>query len=198
MNMVIKKLTEEHLPMVDAFCCTESFDELRNYNSKERRRIVKHSKEMEDFLKLEALDEQEKGLNTTHLFIDESNDKIVAYLSLCNDSIRLEFEERYNMSLSYATVPAVKIARLAVSNDYKHQGIGKYLIQFSAYMGRKIREISGLTFITLDCYEHRISFYESIGFVRNQIQPIVLPYDSPISMRLNLDTYLERINEELR
>ncbi len=102
------------------------------------------------------------------------------------------------MSLSYATVPAVKIARLAVSNDYKHQGIGKYLIQFSAYMGRKIREISGLTFITLDCYEHRISFYESIGFVRNQIQPIVLPYDSPISMRLNLDTYLERINEELR
>ena len=184
--------------MVDAFCCTESFDELRNYNSKERRRIVKHSKEMEDFLKLEALDEQEKGLNTTHLFIDESNDKRVAYLSLCNDSIRLEFEERYNMSLSYATVPAVKIARLAVSNDYKHQGIGKYLIQFSAYMGRKIREISGLTFITLDCYEHRISFYESIGFVRNQIQPIVLPYDSPISMRLNLDTYLERINEELR
>ncbi len=78
--------------MVDAFCCTESFDELRNYNSKERRRIVKHSKEMEDFLKLEALDEQEKGLNTTHLFIDESNDKIVAYLSLCNDSIRLELK----------------------------------------------------------------------------------------------------------
>jgi len=33
---------------------------------------------MEDFLKLEAFDEQELGMNATHLLIDESNNKIVA------------------------------------------------------------------------------------------------------------------------
>lgn len=197
MNLKIEKLSSKHLPLVDAFFCTEESAELQHCNSKERRRIIKHSKEMEDFLKEEALKEQEKGLNTTHLFIDKDSKKIVAYLSLCNDSIRLEFDERDGMNLSYATIPAVKIARLAVSNDYKHQGMGKKLIQFTAFIGKNIRNVSGLTFITLDCYEHRVSFYEAIGFVRNVIQPIVLPYDSPISMRLGLDSYLEKIDEDI-
>ena len=197
MSLKIEKLSEKHLPMVGAFFCTEESAELQKYNSKERRRIIKHSKEMEDFLKKEALKEQDKGLNTTHLFIDEDTEKLVAYLSLCNDSIRLEFEERDGMNLSYATVPAVKIARLAVSNEYKHQGMGKFLIQFAAYIGKQIRNVSGLTFITLDCYEHRVTFYESVGFVRNLIQPIILSYDSPISMRLGLDAYLEKMDEEL-
>lgn len=55
MNIKIRKLSEEHLPMVDAFFCTESKDELAQYDSKTRRRIKKHSKEMEDFLKNDAL-----------------------------------------------------------------------------------------------------------------------------------------------
>ncbi len=150
---------------------------------------------MENFIKQEALEEQEKGLNTTHLFIDEDTKKIAAYLSLCNDSIRLEIGEREGMELSYSTVPAVKIARLAVSNEYKHQGVGQVLVQFAAYIGKKIREVSGLIFLTLDCYKHRVSFYETIGFVRNNIQPVMLPYDSPISMRISLDTYLEKVSE---
>lgn len=58
-------------------------------------------------------------------------------------------------------------------------------------------KVSGLTFITLDCYEHRISFCESLGFVKNQIQLVKLQYDSPISMRLGIDTYLERIHGQL-
>lgn len=182
--------------MVDAFSCVETSEMLMDYNSKVRRRIIKHSKEMEDFLKKEALEEQDKGLNTTHLFIDREVCKIVAYVSLCNDSIGLELEERDSMNMSYTTVPAVKIARLAVSVDYQGLGIRKSLIQFSAYMGKKIKEISGLAFITLDCYEHRVSFYESVGFVKNLIQPIVLPYDTPISMRIGLEEYLERVEIE--
>lgn len=197
MNLAIRKLSEEHLPLVDAFSCLDTKQALEKYNSKERRRVMKHSKEMEDFLKQEALSEQESGLNTTHLFIDTETDKIAAYVSLCNDSIRLEFEERDGLGLAYATVPAVKIARLAVSTEYQGNGMGESLIMFSAYMGRKIREISGLAFLTLDCYEHRVSFYEKVGFVKNLIQPIILPYDSPISMRLGLDEYLERMQKEL-
>ena len=149
---------------------------------------------MEDFLKEEAFEEQEKGLNTTHLFIDNETGKIAAYVSLCNDSIGFELEERDNLGLSYATVPAIKIARLAVAVDYQGMGIGKSLIQFSAYMGRKIKEMSGLAFLTLDCYEHRVSFYESVGFVKNLVQPIRLPYDTPISMRIGLEEYLEGID----
>lgn len=56
--------------------------------------------------------------------------------------------------------------------------------------------MSGLAFLTLDCYEHRVSFYESVGFVKNLVQPISLPYDTPISMRIGLEEYLERIETE--
>ena len=92
MDLIIRKLSEEHLPMVDAFSCIEIPEMLTQYNAKTRRRIIKHSKEMEDFLKEEAFEEQEKGLNTTHLFIDKESGKIAAYVSLCNDSIGLELE----------------------------------------------------------------------------------------------------------
>lgn len=195
MDLMIRKLEERHLPMVDAFSCTETPEMLDSYNAKVRRRIRKHSKEMENFLKEEAFEEQEKGLNTTHLFIDREIGKIAAYVSLCNDSIGLELKERDEMGLTYTTVPALKIARLAVANEYQGKGMGKSLIQFSAYMGRKIKELSGLAFLTLDCYEHRVSFYESVGFVRNMVQPVVLPYDTPISMRIGLEEYLERQSE---
>lgn len=195
MDLMIRKLEERHLPMVDAFSCTETPEMLDSYNAKVRRRIRKHSKEMENFLKEEAFEEQEKGLNTTHLFIDREIGKIAAYVLLCNDSIGLELKERDEMGLTYTTVPALKIARLAVANEYQGKGMGKSLIQFSAYMGRKIKELSGLAFLTLDCYEHRVSFYESVGFVRNMVQPVVLPYDTPISMRIGLEEYLERQSE---
>ena len=196
MDLIIRKLSEEHLPVVGAFSCVETSEMLNRWNAKIRRRIIKHSKEMEVFLKEEAFEEQEKGLNTTHLFIDNETGKIAAYVSLCNDSIGLELEERDDLGLSYATVPAIKIARLAVAVDYQGMGIGKSLIQFSAYMGRRIKEMSGLAFLTLDCYEHRVSFYESVGFVKNLVQPIRLPYDTPISMRIVLEEYLEGIELE--
>lgn len=69
---------------------------------------------------------------------------MIAYLSLCNDSIRLEIEERDELNLTYTTVPAIKIARLAVDSQYQGQGIGKMLIKFAAYMGDKIRQMEAV------------------------------------------------------
>lgn len=198
MDLIIKRLEIEHLSLVDAFSCIESDEILSCYNSKTRRRIKNNSKEMEYFLKKEALKEQDKSLNTTYLFLDKDNQNtIVAYISLCNDSIRLDFGERNELGLSYTTIPAMKIARLAVSNQYQRQGIGKTLIMFSAYIAQKIRRYSGLAFLTLDCYEYRLSFYESMGFVKNIIQTIQLPYNTPISMRLYLEDYLKEIEQKI-
>lgn len=191
--MFLERLSEKHLPLVDAFCCVEGEEYLKQFKSSERRRIKKHSQEMSDFLKEEAFDEQTRGTNTTYLVFDEKPDKILAYISLCNDAINLEMRERENEGITYGSAPALKIARLAVDVSAMHQGIGKYLVEFAAYQAQLIRKHSGVFFITLDCYAHRLSFYESIGFVQNLIQPVVLPYDAPISMRLGLDAYLETI-----
>lgn len=46
--------------MVDAFSCVETPEMLLDYNAKVRRRIIRHSKEMEDFLKKEPLKSRTK------------------------------------------------------------------------------------------------------------------------------------------
>lgn len=132
-------------------------------------------------------------MNTTYLFVDDDTGKILAYISLCNDAINLEIREREDEGITYRSAPAIKIARLAVDASVMGYGLGKYLIEFAAYQAQLIREHSGIFFITLDCYAHRVSFYENIGFVKNLIQPDAYQYDSPISMRMRLDAYLERI-----
>ena len=63
----------------------------------------------------------------------------------------------------------------------------------TVFIGSIINDYYGIAFITLDCYKHRISFYEHNGFVKNKFQKTALSYDSPISMRISLNEYLESI-----
>ncbi len=195
MDFEIERLTDDNIRLIESFSCVESAEELSDYNSKERKRIIKHSREMDDFLRLEAYIDQDNGLNTTHLFIDREKDKLIGFVSLCADSIRLDSSEKEEMGFSYYTVPAVKIARLAVSNEYKHKGFGHIMIDYCVNISFEMLEKVGAAFITLDCYEHRLSYYEGIGFIRNIVQPITLPYDSPISMRLRITDYLTKYME---
>lgn len=191
MDLEIQRLSEENRYLIEGFSCAETEEVLSSYNSKERRRIRRHSKDMDDFLRTEAYEDQERGLSRTYLFIGEKG-KLMAYLSLCNDAIQLEFEERDDMDIPYTTVPALKIARLAVATEGQGRGIGKEALQFAIYVSQIVRDYSGVVFLTLDCYAHRESYYERFGFQKNVIQPVVREYDSPISMRLWIDRYLEQ------
>lgn len=190
----IERLDKENQRLLDNFSCVENNEKLSCFDAKTRRRIKKHSVEMDTFLHEEALKEQEKGLSATYLFVNDS--QLLAYLSLCNDAILLNFDEKSNMGFSYATEPAIKIARLAVSNTVQGCGLGKEIIEYAVAISQEIREYSGVVFLTLDCYRHRLSYYSQFGFVKNEIQHIELPFDSPISMRLWIDAYLKLIDSE--
>ena len=150
---------------------------------------------MEDFLKNEALHEQDLQTSRTHLLLDDDDKTIIAYISLCADAIKLEFDERKEENIPYSTAPAIKLARLAVSIQYRGKGFGRELIEYATYIATKISESCGVVFLTLDCYEHRKDFYSHMGFKENIVQPIKLKYDSPISMRINLIDLQERIAE---
>lgn len=158
----IQRLGEENRYLIEGFSCIESDETLAALTASNRKRVKKHSKEMDDFLLKEAFDDQEKGLSTTYLFIHDS--KLVAYLSLCNDAIQLDFEEKTDMGLSYTTEPAIKIARLAVSNEAQGMGLGREAIEYAIVVSQSVRELSGVVFLTLDCYKHRLSYYEKFGF----------------------------------
>ena len=192
--MLIQKLDEKHLGIVRVFSCVETPETVANLNSKQRRRVLLHSREMDDFLHNEVMSEQEHGTNTTHLLIDNEAEKLVAYISLCADSIPLGVKEREEEMISYSNAPALKIARLAVASSYQRQGFCKKLLRFALRTARnRVKRYCGIVFLTLDCYEHRVAFYEHLGFQRNQIQTFQREYDSPISMRANINALANRV-----
>ena len=53
-------------------------------------------------------------MNTMHLFIDRETEKIVAYVSLCNDSIGLDLEERDSVNLSSAEEFCINLIEMQV------------------------------------------------------------------------------------
>ena len=64
----IQRLSDENKHLIDNFSCVESDEMLATFRSKDKRRIRKHSRDMERFLQEEAYAEQEKGLSETYLF----------------------------------------------------------------------------------------------------------------------------------
>ena len=189
-------LSEKHFRLLDDFSCVESDEELIGYKSKEKQKIRSRSKALDMFLKSEAYEDQNNGLSTTHLLIVKNNsgvEKIGAYISLCNDSIRLQNNEKMELGYPYEFIPSMKIAKLAVSNEFKNQGLGKHMINVAALKGLEVREISGLVFMNLDCYKHKKSYYESFGFVLNKSQLYDEEHYGPLSMRIGLDEFLETI-----
>lgn len=193
----IEILSKKHNPMINAFFCIENDNMLMQYNSKQKRKIKRHSKEMDTFIKTIALDEQDKGLNTTHLLIDTDKKVLVGFISLCNDSIILDPDEVIELNVPYFTIPAVKIARLAIHRDYRNGSLGRFLIGYCTVLIARIKKYAGVALVTLDCYEDKINYYQQLGFKLNAIQEAKLDYDNLYSMRITVYQLAEIIQKDL-
>ena len=75
-NFDIHRLSDDNKHLIDGFSCVETDEMLAGLNAKDRRRIRKHSLDMENFLRNEAYDDQEKGLSRTYLFVEDG--KLIA------------------------------------------------------------------------------------------------------------------------
>lgn len=186
-------LNDDHGELIKSFSCVTCDDVLKlHYNSNERRKIKRHSAEIDEFLKNEALTEQKLKMNKTHLYYDDESNEIVGFVSLCNDSIPVEACKSL-FNTKYKTAPALKIARLATNCKYQSQGVAKEIFRYIIFLTVSMRDFSGIRFLTLDCYKHRESFYQQFGFVRNEIQQKTESGENAISMFLHIDDYLESI-----
>lgn len=192
-KLSIETLSEDNLHVVNDFSCIEPDDNFNHYNSKHRKKIRNKSLNIDLFLKNEALREQKNQMNKTHLFMDRDSHKLVGFVSICNDNIPLGESEKAGYESLYANVPALKIARLAVDKRYHKQGIGKIMIEYVALLIHGMRKYTGIKFITLDCFQHRIGYYKRFGFCENEIQKNQSSPDHPISMHLEVDKLLEEI-----
>ncbi len=153
------KLEELHIEIINP---TNNVGNFRSYE-----------RELVNFLIEDALDNQQKKISTTYLWFYKPNKELVGYLTVLADAINLEGElkEYFRQAgIFYRSLPALKIGRLCVSDDYLGRGIGTLMIEFIIILAEKIGKDVGLRFITTDAKRNQdpkresTHFYKKFGF----------------------------------
>jgi hypothetical protein len=132
--------------------------------------------EYNDYLFQDAISSLKDHIAKTWLLREQKTGKIAAYMSLIMDAIKLSFTEKelHNLNYPFKTIPAMKIAKLAVDGGFleRYKGIGSFMI--NAAMGKAVDcndNYCAARFLTVDAdIEHDkgvLAFYEKNGFIQN-------------------------------
>ena len=131
--------------------------------------------DLNEFLIDESLLYLNEKLAISYVIENKENPKdILAFFSLSNDKISISdfenkttynrFSKRFNNRKRLKSYPAVKIARLGVSQAIKGRNIGTFILKYvKSYFS--LDNKSGCRFITVDAYSDAIPFYTKNGFI---------------------------------
>lgn len=137
-----------------------------------------HIAEYNEFLKI-ANKFHDLNISKTFLLFHKRTNELLAYMTLSADSIKLTNEEKALHDISevpYASIPALKVGKLAVNKELqeksKRKGYGSFMLEMARAFAFDMNE-SGIAcrFITVDAdieYETDTpQFYEKNGFIEN-------------------------------
>lgn len=134
--------------------------------------------DLEEFLKEDALRCQNSFFSVTRVVFWEK--ALVGYFTLVTDCIEKEEMLRGDRirGYKYRFYPAIKIARLAVHDDYRHRGIGtNMLIEIFSIVG-DIAENVGCRVLTVDSKPTSVGFYERSDFRKALVKSKEPPGDT--------------------
>ena len=132
--------------------------------------------EYNEYLMKDALRSQNDHIALTWLLRERNTGSIAAYMSLIADAIKLTATEKELHKLNYLfrTIPALKIAKLAVSQSFSktYKGIGSFMIGAAMWKALSCNETyCAARFLTVDAdIEHDegvLAFYGKNGFIPN-------------------------------
>jgi len=133
-------------------------------------------KEYNDYLFDDALRSQKDHIALTWLLRERDTKTVISYMSLIADAIKLSATEKelHNLNYPFKTIPAIKIAKLAVSKpaQEKYKGLGTYMINIAASFALICNnQLLAARFLTVDAdIEHDegvFAFYQKNGFIPN-------------------------------
>jgi ribosomal protein S18 acetylase RimI-like enzyme len=133
--------------------------------------------EYNEYLTREALRSQNDHIALTWLMRDRVGGGIAGYMALVADAIKLSVSEKelHNLNYPFKTVPAMKIAKLAVSSAYRGQykGLGSFMITAAIALAITCNKtLFACRFLTVDADVERNEsvrmFYEKNGFFVNE------------------------------
>ena len=134
--------------------------------------------EYNDFLRI-AKNFYDMNISKTFLLIHNETKELVAYMTLSADSIKLTGEERVLHDIGkvpYASIPALKVGKLAVNKNIsdiaKRKGYGSFMLEMARAFAFEMNEIGiACRFVTVDAdIEYNPDtpvFYEKNGYVEN-------------------------------
>lgn len=152
-------LSAELMPLVSRFTCGED--------------------DLDEFFRENAIPYAEEMMGKTYCWItDTPPQRIVAFMTLANDSIKTTFlgkniKNRLNRPINNAkrgrSYPAILIGRLGVEEEYQHRGnahVGSQILDFIKKWFRASDNKTGCRFIVVDAYNNpkTLRFYEQNGF----------------------------------
>lgn len=138
------------------------------------------SQPLKSFLQNQAKDFHESGIAKTYvvvalekcektgLLVECSKRRVLGYISLITSEI--DITNGYSVedcpyANNYGTLPAIKIARLAVDSKFRRCGIGDSLVAFAFAISTDIVAAHvGCRFLITDAKQDAIPFYEKQGF----------------------------------
>ena len=155
--------------------------------------------DLNEFLFEKAEQYQKELLATTFVIEDEIH--TLAYYSLFNDSFRIEdisFQSKNAIKTFLRQIvshpkrhlkhyPAIKIGRLAISNQIQKSGFGKKIIENIISLAIKQNERCACKFILVDAYKNALGFYEKMRFEYFSDKD---KYDETRQMYLDITPYL--------
>ncbi len=124
--------------------------------------------ELNSFLKATARQHGEKGISRTFVLSDQEKPAtILGYFTLTLCEVRTtHLPAAYAKKYPQHGLPAVRLARLAVSGKYQRKGYGGLLLAEAIYRTVFIAEQAGLIGLFVDAKDDRAQkFYERYGFV---------------------------------
>jgi len=135
--------------------------------------------ELNYFLKRIARQHITKGISKTFVLVDgENQTKIIAYMTIVVCEI-LANKIPYKWKKKYPkTIPAAKLARLAVSLELQRQGYGGLLLIDAIQKTLNVSEQMGIVGLFVDAkHVQAKSYYEQFGFISlpEQLDNLFLP-----------------------
>lgn len=128
--------------------------------------------DLNDFLFDDAKHFQKELMAVTYLLEYLEQNKTVAYFSLLADKITFNPDEKgmwnkLNRNIPNSkrrrSYPAVKIGRLAVSEEFVGNRLGTFILDNTKYAFANVKRL-GCRFITVDALSTAVAFYEKNGF----------------------------------
>lgn len=154
--------------------------------------------ELKDFLIEDAIENQEMEISSTYLFFHNPSNKLAGYVTVLSDAIRIHGTHLgktfSDQGVPYKTLPAMKIARMCVDENFKRRGIGTNMLLFAMSRLIAVNKCCGCRFLIVDAKRDAIHFYKRFGFqVLKEKEKGTLPlyYDMLNILKIVKDTKMK-------